>query len=181
MEQKNLFQKITIGKVPKVQLSQLNYCIYYYIAMITSDHQNPKHYSTSIEHFKFLQGPSHKFCHRTSNSDRFFCVFFFLFVYEGREDPNATLSRPSSALQRNTIWMELRWCADVGPTWNAGLVALWFFRGSRPVLLRNPIFLWFFRGVGTICPPPPLDPRMVLLFCDCDVLISSKLCATWLD
>ena len=38
-------------------------------------------------------------------------------------------------------------------TLNAGLVALWFYRGSRPVLLRNPIFLWFFRGVRTPCPP----------------------------
>ena len=30
---------------------------------------------------------------------------------------------------------------DDGPTLNAGLVALYFFKGSRPVLLRNPIFL----------------------------------------
>ena len=51
--------------------------------------------------------------------------------------------------------------ADDSPTINAGLVALWFFKGSAPVLLRNPIFLWFFRGGG--CPDPlftHLDPRM---------------------
>ena len=42
--------------------------------------------------------------------------------------------------------MAFRWRADDGPTLNADLVALWFFRGFGPVLLRNPIFLWFFRG-----------------------------------
>ena len=35
------------------------------------------------------------------------------------------------------------------PNVAAGLVALWFFRGSGPVLLRNPIFLWIFRGGGS--------------------------------
>ena len=29
------------------------------------------------------------------------------------------------------------------------------FRGSRPVLLRNPTFLWFFRGGGVRTPCPP--------------------------
>ena len=33
------------------------------------------------------------------------------------------------------------WRADDGQTLNAGLVALWFLRGSGPVLLRNPMFL----------------------------------------
>ena len=32
------------------------------------------------------------------------------------------------------------WRANDGPTLNAGLVALCFVRGSRPVLLRTPIF-----------------------------------------
>ena len=35
--------------------------------------------------------------------------------------------------------MALRWRADDGPTLNADLVALWYFRGSGSVLLRNPI------------------------------------------
>ena len=39
------------------------------------------------------------------------------------------------------------------PKLNAGLVALWFVRGSGPVLQRNPITLWFFR-MG----PDPLPP-----------------------
>ena len=58
-------------------------------------------------------------------------TMFFL-VDEGREDPSTTISGPSSAF---------RWRADDGPTMNAGLVALRFFRGSGPVLLENPIFL----------------------------------------
>ena len=42
------------------------------------------------------------------------------------------------------------------------LVALWFFRGSGPILLRNPIALWFSLGVGgggVRTPCIPLDPR----------------------
>ena len=53
---------------------------------------------------------------------------------------------------------------------NAGLKALCFFRGSGPVLLRNPIFFCHFpRGggeSGPLPPPPPLDPHMVKIsFC----------------
>ena len=44
------------------------------------------------------------------------------------------------------------------PTLNAGLVALWFFKVSEPVLLRNPIFCDFSGGSG--CPVPLLDPRI---------------------
>ena len=59
--------------------------------------------------------------------------------------------------------MAFRWRADDSPTLNAGLVALWFFRGSGPVLLRNPIFSWFSRGeVGP--PVPTLDLRMQIAF-----------------
>ena len=50
--------------------------------------------------------------------------------------------------------MAFRWRADDGPTLNAGLVALRFFRGSAPVLLRNPIFLLLFRGSEPPVPPP---------------------------
>ena len=41
---------------------------------------------------------SRKFCQRGSNFDVFFFLFFF-FADEGREDPSATISRPSSARQ----------------------------------------------------------------------------------
>ena len=42
------------------------------------------------------------------------------------------------------------WRADDGPTLNAGFAALWFFRGSRLVLLRNP-FCDFSAGLDP-CP-----------------------------
>ena len=73
-------------------------------------------------------------------------------------DLNTTISGPSTARHRT-----FRWQADGGPTLNAGLVALWFYRGSGPVLLRNPIFLYLFRGGGVRTPCPPLDPHMVWL------------------
>ena len=44
------------------------------------------------------------------------------------------------------LQMGFCWGANDGSTLNVGLVALWFFKGSGPVLLRNPIFLWFFMG-----------------------------------
>ena len=75
-----------------------------------------------------MQG-SRKFFQRGSNFD-----YVFL-VDEARGDSNTTISEPSSARQRNAIEMAFRWRADGGPTLNAGLVALWLFRGSGPVLL----------------------------------------------
>ena len=40
-------------------------------------------------------------------------------------------------------------------TFNAGLVALQFFRRSGPVLVRNPIYFLLFRGGGGSGPPVP--------------------------
>ena len=54
--------------------------------------------------------------------------------------------------------MAFQWRADDDPALKAGLVALWFFRGSGSVLLRNPIDLTFQEGSGP--PLPPLDPRI---------------------
>ena len=68
-----------------------------------------------------------------------FATFFL--VDEGREDPNTTISGPSSARQRNAILMAFRWRADDGPTLNSCSVDLGFFRVSGPLLLRNPILL----------------------------------------
>ena len=48
---------------------------------------------------------------------------FFFIVDEGWEDPNTTISGPSSARQRNAIYMAFRWRAN-GPTLNAGSAAL---------------------------------------------------------
>ena len=43
--------------------------------------------------------------------------------------------------------------ADNSPTLNAALVALWFSRGSRPVLLKNVYYCDFPSGVLTTSPP----------------------------
>ena len=43
----------------------------------------------------------------------------FVFLDEGREDPNTTKSGPSSASQRNAIQMGFRWRAHDGSTLNA--------------------------------------------------------------
>ena len=58
--------------------------------------------------------------------------------------------------------MAYRWRADIGPILNAGFVALWFYRGSGPVLLRNSIFVRFFRGGGggQDALSPYLNPQM---------------------
>ena len=53
-------------------------------------------------------------------------------------DPKSTKRGLWSASQR----------IDYGLTLNAGLIALWFFRGSGAVLKGNPIALWFFREGG---------------------------------
>ena len=69
---------------------------------------------------------------------------------------------PINPFMRGSRKFRLR--ADDGPILNAGLVALWFFRGSGPVLLRSPIFLWFFflgGGGGRTPSPPPLDPPIL--------------------
>ena len=68
-------------------------------------------------------------------------LIFFSLLDGGIEDPNITSIGPSLARQRKAIEMAFRWRVDDGPTLNAGMVALWFLRESRPVLLRNPIFL----------------------------------------
>ena len=65
------------------------------------------------------------------------------------------MSGPPSARQRNAISMAFRCRADGGPTLNAGLVALWFYWGYGPVLLRNRIFCDFTGGVRTPSPPTP--------------------------
>ena len=51
--------------------------------------------------------------------------------------------------------MAFPWSTVHGPTLNAGLVTLWFSRGSGPVLLGNLIVLWFFREGGSGPPAPP--------------------------
>ena len=47
----------------------------------------------------------------------------FVLVDEWWEDPNTTISGPSSARKRNAIKIAFRWRADDGPTLNAGSIA----------------------------------------------------------
>ena len=61
---------------------------------------------------------SRQFCQWGSNSDNVFLVD------EGRDDPNTTISEPSSALQPNAIKMAFHWRIDGGPTTSSGLVAV---------------------------------------------------------
>ena len=57
--------------------------------------------------------------------------------------------------------MGFRWCANDGPLLNAGLAALWFFRGSG-ITLNFVIF----QGGGEVRTPcPPLWIRTCLLLC----------------
>ena len=70
-----------------------------------------------------------------------------------RIQTHTTISGPSSARQRNAIEMAFSWRAEDGLAMNAGSVALWICGQSRPVLLRNSLFLWFFQG-WTTSPPP---------------------------
>ena len=73
-------------------------------------------------------------------------------VDERREAPNTTISGPSLAAFRLS-------------TLNTGLIALWFLRGSRPVLLRNPIFCDFSGGLD------PLSPLTKLIFRERNTII----------
>ena len=55
--------------------------------------------------------------------------------------------------------MAFRWQAENGPSWNAGLVALLFSKGSGPVLLKI-LYFCDFPGDGPdpLPPPPPPPP-----------------------
>ena len=87
-------------------------------------------------------------------------VYCFYLVDEGREDPNTTKRRPSSARQRNAIKWRFSGRGDNGPTLNAGLATLWFSRGSGPV---------FFCGSFMFC-------SVLCLLCLCARLF---ICALW--
>ena len=49
-------------------------------------------------------------------------------------------------IERPFKWHFAAWCANDGLTLNAGLVALWFFKGSRPVCLDTLYFCDFSEG-----------------------------------
>ena len=64
----------------------------------------------------------------------------FFSTDEGREDPHTTISEPSLARQRDAIKMAFRWRAYDGPT-ECWLGSFAILRGTRPVLLKNYIFV----------------------------------------
>ena len=77
-----------------------------------------------------------------------FYLFFFVFFWWGERGSwyhhkRANISPPAKH-HLNCVSLA---CND-DPTLNAGLVALWFFRGSRPILLETLLFFVIFCMVG---------------------------------
>ena len=89
-----------------------------------------------------------------SNCDR----FFFSWWDEGGSKYHYkwAIIGPPAKRHLNGVSLVCWWWPNI-ECWLGSFV---IFRGSRPVLLRNPIFLWFFRVVRT--PGPPLWIRTCL-------------------
>ena len=93
----------------------------------------------------------------------FFLLFFFSWWGEGgsRYHYKRAIIGPPAKCHLNGVSLVCWWWPNI-ECWLYGSFVI--FRGSRPVLLQNPIFLWFFRGGGqdplSPPPPPPLDPHM---------------------
>ena len=92
---------------------------------------------------------SRKFCQVDGVCFFFCCCCCCCFlVDEGREDPNTSISGPYFKWRFAGVpMMAQHWI------WLGSFV---IFRGSRPVLLRSPIFFYFSRGRG----PDPLSTRL---------------------
>ena len=92
---------------------------------------------------------SRKFCQREFNSEN---IFFFGWrrvggsIYHFKQ----VIIGPPAKHHLNGVLLVCLWRPNI----EHGLVALWFFKWSGPVLLRNLIFLWFFRGPDCLAPPP---------------------------
>ena len=78
----------------------------------------------------------------------------FFIVDEGRKDPKYHYKRaiigPLAKRHLNGVSLACR-CVPNIECWLGSVV---IFRGSGPVLLRNPTFLWFLRGGGPDALPP---------------------------
>ena len=89
-----------------------------------------------------------------------FFSFLFLFcvklMYGSKYHYKRAIIGPPTKRHLNGVSLACRsW-----PVIECWLGSFMIFRGSGPVLLRNPIFVVSFRGVQTPCPPlPPLDHR----------------------
>ena len=84
------------------------------------------------------------------------CQRFFLLCFSWWEEYQHKQNIIDPPAKRHYV---LRWRADVGPI----LIALWFFRGSGPVLLGTFFFLIFQGEAGVQAPVLPLDPCMLVL------------------
>ena len=100
---------------------------------------------------------SRKLFQRVSSGPTLTLFYLYCSVNEGEKIQLqcSTKSGPSSALQSNVISMAFRPRTHDGPTLNAGLVALWFFMRSEPVLIkRHCIFVLLSRVSGPHAPTP---------------------------
>ena len=98
-------------------------------------------YHAKIEKVLSWQGCRILFCHDN--------VFFLSWWGERRSKyhkKRAIIGLPAKH-HLNGVSLEGWWW----PNSECWLCSFVIFRGSRPVLLRNPIFLWFFRGGGVDC------------------------------
>ena len=111
----------------------------------------PLHSRTMIDNMR----GSRKFSLMGSKSN----VFFVLRGKRVQIPLKACHFRPASETPfKNGVSLACRWWPNI-ECWLGSFETFENFRGSGPVLLRNPISLWFFRGRVRI-PCPPLDPRM---------------------
>ena len=103
---------------------------------------------------------SRKFCQREFNSEN---IFFFGWrrvggsIYHFKQ----VIIGPPAKHHLNGVLLVCLWRPNI----EHGLVALWFFKWSGPVLLRNLIFLWFFRGPDCLAPPPSGSAHVILYPC----------------
>ena len=68
---------------------------------------------------------------------------------------------PPAKRHLNGVSLACRWWPNI-ECWLEWFV---IFRGSGPILLRNPLFWWIFRGGGVRTPcSRPLDPRMICMY-----------------
>ena len=71
-------------------------------------------------------------------------LFFVFFLVWSKYHYKRTIIGPQAKRHFNGVSLACRWWPNI----ESGLVALWLFRGSGPVLLRNPTFLYFSGGGG---------------------------------
>ena len=95
-------------------------------------------------------------CSQWSKQEACFAHATRVVVFKSMRGGRAIISPPAKR-HLNGVSLACLWW----PNTECWLGSFVFFRGSEPVLLRNPIFLWFFRGGSRPPVPPSLDPRML--------------------